>query len=206
MTGSDLRDILIKSFSLSELNDLLFDLGVNYENISGDTLPSRARETVLYFQRHSRFDELVAAVQKARPQAFGATASSSGGPTAPVTSPATPPQTNAPPSNPPAPASTAAAGQPRRLSAPQLITLRSRLLAGQAFKSAATRDAIVSVLDPQITAGYSPGPNQLVDVYNLLQACNLHDGGIQQLVEAVRAFETDPSAMQAVDDYLASLA
>lgn len=62
------------------------------------------------------------------------------------------------------------------------------------------------MLDPQITIGYSPGPNQLVDVYNLLQACNLHDGGIQQLVEAVRAFETDPAAMQAVDDYLAGIA
>lgn len=208
MTGSELRDILVKSFSLSELNDLLFDLGVNYENISGDTLPARARETVLYFQRYSRFDELAAAVQKARPLAPGQAAGASGPPAPPGSSAPPSPTTAEPtaPATPAAPAATSAASQPRRLIAPQLLGLRTRLLAGQAFKSAATRDAILSMLDPQITIGYSPGPNQLVDVYNLLQACNLHDGGIQQLVEAVRAFETDPAAMQAVDDYLAGIA
>lgn len=205
MTLFELRDILVKSFSLGELNDLLFDLGVNYEDIPGDTLSARARETVLYFQRHSRFDELVAAVQKARPQAFGATASPAAGSAAPaIAQPTTTPR-DTPPATSSSTAAPPPAGLPRRLTAPQLLGLRTRLLAGQAFKSASTRDAILSILDPSITAGYSPGPNQLVDVYNLLQACNLHDGGIQQLVEAVRAFETDPAAMQAVDDYLASL-
>lgn len=70
MAGSELRDVLATAFSLDELKDLCQDLDVNYENIPGDTLRAKARELVLYFQRHSRFDDLVAAARRIRPDAF----------------------------------------------------------------------------------------------------------------------------------------
>lgn len=51
MTG--LRDLFATHFKGSELNDFALDLGVDYENLSGDTRNAKARELALHLWRHS---------------------------------------------------------------------------------------------------------------------------------------------------------
>lgn len=67
-TCADLRRFLVERFSLSELAELLADLGVPPDVIPGAELgiEARAREAVAWFDRRARLPELVAAVQQAR--------------------------------------------------------------------------------------------------------------------------------------------
>lgn len=65
-----LHEILYTRFSLDELRMLGFQLGVEYENLSGDTLNRKTLELVLYMERHGRLPELQAAIQRLRPNAF----------------------------------------------------------------------------------------------------------------------------------------
>lgn len=67
MTMSDLRDGIIESFSLDELDSLCFDLGVRYESLSGDTIDKKAKELVAYCQRRQRLHDLVFRLQQLRP-------------------------------------------------------------------------------------------------------------------------------------------
>jgi hypothetical protein len=63
-----LRKILSEKFNEEELRNICFDLDVNYENLEGKGNSSKARELVLYCERYSRIDELVAAVKTLRPK------------------------------------------------------------------------------------------------------------------------------------------
>ncbi len=65
-----LRDILVKYFSDSELRDVCFDLGIDYENLGGDAKAGKARELVAYCQRRNRLAELEATCRRLRPHAF----------------------------------------------------------------------------------------------------------------------------------------
>ena len=67
MTMSDLRDGIIESFSLGELDSLCFDLGVRYESLSGDTIDKKAKELIAYCQRRQRLRDLVLRLQQLRP-------------------------------------------------------------------------------------------------------------------------------------------
>lgn len=62
-----LANMLEKAFNLPELDALMFDLSVDYENISGDTKNIRARELVAHAVRNNYFPNLVDAIQKLRP-------------------------------------------------------------------------------------------------------------------------------------------
>lgn len=62
-----LRDKLVQYFSLAELDDLCFKVGVDDEEIPGQTRPEKAREMVQYFQRRNRLPELLAACRAERP-------------------------------------------------------------------------------------------------------------------------------------------
>lgn len=62
-----LRDKLVKHFSLSELDDLCFKVGVDDEEIPGATRPEKAREMVGYFKRRGLLPELLAACRAERP-------------------------------------------------------------------------------------------------------------------------------------------
>lgn len=55
-------------FSKEELRNLTFDLGINFENLRGETLSDIARELVAYCERHQQIDALLAASRKARPK------------------------------------------------------------------------------------------------------------------------------------------
>ena len=63
-----LRDALDKRYSDSELRDVCFELGIDYEDLPGDRQSAKARELVLYAERHSMTAQLVALVMRDRPQ------------------------------------------------------------------------------------------------------------------------------------------
>jgi hypothetical protein len=64
-----LRDFITRNFNDSELRDLCFDLGIEYENLGGDNKSAKARELVAYCQRHTRLGELEATCRRLRPNA-----------------------------------------------------------------------------------------------------------------------------------------
>lgn len=70
--GSDLahlRQQFTRLFNESELQTLCFDLGVDYESLSGEGKDDKARELVAYMQRNGRLPELITAGKNLRPHA-----------------------------------------------------------------------------------------------------------------------------------------
>jgi hypothetical protein len=63
----ELRRLLQEHFSLEEMRTLCQDLNVDPEEIPGSDIVSRARETVEYFKRRVRINELLTQCQKERP-------------------------------------------------------------------------------------------------------------------------------------------
>jgi hypothetical protein len=63
-----LRDVLVSSFSLSELRDLCFDLGIDFEDVPGETRRMKVIELIGHLQRRGRLEELIRQVQVRRPQ------------------------------------------------------------------------------------------------------------------------------------------
>jgi hypothetical protein len=64
---SRLRQFLTERFSLSELKDLSFDLGVDYEMFPHQTKGELSRELLGYFERNQNLSCLVAEMTKQRP-------------------------------------------------------------------------------------------------------------------------------------------
>lgn len=62
-----MRDLLIEHFSLSEMQDLCFEIGIDYELLAGAGKHDKARELLDYCRRHGRMASLMAACRKARP-------------------------------------------------------------------------------------------------------------------------------------------
>jgi hypothetical protein len=65
---SRLRQFLIEFFSLSELKNICFDLGVDYEMFPHQTKGDLSRELLAYFERKQNLSCLVAEVVKQRPE------------------------------------------------------------------------------------------------------------------------------------------
>ena len=59
MDLAKLRQLLVSHFSESELRDICFDLGVDYEDLPGESKSDKARELVTYFERRGCVPELV---------------------------------------------------------------------------------------------------------------------------------------------------
>jgi len=62
-----LRRALDDGYNADELRDLCFELGIDYEDLPGETQSAKARELVLYAKRHNLTAQLVAMVMAARP-------------------------------------------------------------------------------------------------------------------------------------------
>ena len=62
-----LRRILVERFSDNELQDLCFDLSVNYEGLSGEGKNGKARGLIEHLNRHGRILELVRTGEQMRP-------------------------------------------------------------------------------------------------------------------------------------------
>lgn len=63
-----LRRLLNEHFSLGELHNLCHDLGIDFENLPGDTKESKARELVEYCDRRDQLDDLLKRCQGLRPK------------------------------------------------------------------------------------------------------------------------------------------
>jgi hypothetical protein len=63
-----LRQLLLDHFDISELQNLCFDLGIDFENLPGMGRADKARELIAYAERHGRLSELVAECRRLRPQ------------------------------------------------------------------------------------------------------------------------------------------
>lgn len=66
-TSGTFRDELSRCFGLNDLRDLCFQLGVNDEDIGGETKGMFMLNMIGYFQRRNRYAELVTMAQKVRP-------------------------------------------------------------------------------------------------------------------------------------------
>jgi len=62
------RLLLVLHFNESELRDLCFDLGVDYENLPGQAKSDKARELLGYARRHARWEELMRHCTRLRPR------------------------------------------------------------------------------------------------------------------------------------------
>lgn len=59
--------LLNQHFSLEELKTLCFDLGIDYENLSGSGKAAKARELVLYLDRRGQLPKLISVGKRQRP-------------------------------------------------------------------------------------------------------------------------------------------
>lgn len=71
MKPTELQQKIADSFSLNEIKVLCFELGIEYEELSGDTRGIKSLELVKYCERRNRFDELVIKCIEMNPGAFG---------------------------------------------------------------------------------------------------------------------------------------
>jgi hypothetical protein len=70
-TGFDkvqFRRLLGLHFSLEELRTLLFDIGIDFDEVAGETKTARIRELILYAERYHKMDKLIGAARQARPE------------------------------------------------------------------------------------------------------------------------------------------
>ncbi len=64
-----LRRKLVEHFSLTEVNDLAFELDIKADELEGSALPERARSLVRYLDDRGRLAELVELCRSQRPEA-----------------------------------------------------------------------------------------------------------------------------------------
>lgn len=69
VSRSVLRHVLEQYFNESELHTLCFNLGIDYEQLSGTNKSDKARELVTYAERHGRLSELEMRCRALRPNA-----------------------------------------------------------------------------------------------------------------------------------------
>lgn len=56
---SQLRQLLVQNFNVDEFRTLCFDLGIDYDDLPGETLGAKARELLLYCERHDLVNQLL---------------------------------------------------------------------------------------------------------------------------------------------------
>ncbi len=64
---AELRRLLGLCFSLEEIKTLAFDLGIEFEDLEGDTKTSKIRSLILSMERQHKSETLIAAAARERP-------------------------------------------------------------------------------------------------------------------------------------------
>ncbi|MCB8942898.1 MAG: leucine-rich repeat domain-containing protein [Ardenticatenaceae bacterium] len=64
---SSLRQTLLQAFSDDELNDLCFELGLDFTDLPGDTRIDKVRELILWFERRGQLEKLIEYARVQRP-------------------------------------------------------------------------------------------------------------------------------------------
>jgi hypothetical protein len=70
ITPNELKQMLTQYFNEAELQDLCFELRVEYENLPGPGKNDKARELVMYMEHHTRLKELTDTIRRLRPHQF----------------------------------------------------------------------------------------------------------------------------------------
>lgn len=68
MSETELTQAIGTHFDIREINDLAFQLGIEPDEIEGETRPDRARALVRYMKRRKRLSELIALCRSLRPE------------------------------------------------------------------------------------------------------------------------------------------
>lgn len=68
---SRLHRLIVERLTLAEVETLCFDLGVNYDDLPGDTLSTKARELILALGRRRTLESLLTALLRNRPDLSG---------------------------------------------------------------------------------------------------------------------------------------
>ena len=63
---TNFQELLIQAFTVEEMNDLIFNLGLDPEEIPGRVKREKARELILFFNRRGQISTLVEACRQAR--------------------------------------------------------------------------------------------------------------------------------------------
>ena len=66
-TLTDLRIILTSKFNQSELKNLCFDLGIDYDDLPGETKSDKARELIEYLDNRDQISRLIEVLKSRRP-------------------------------------------------------------------------------------------------------------------------------------------
>ena len=66
---SSLRDELDGRFDMGEIRTLCFDLGVDFDNLAGETKIAKAQSLIIYLNKRGRTDELIYRLLELRPDA-----------------------------------------------------------------------------------------------------------------------------------------
>ena len=65
---SRIRELLNERYNEGELRSLVFDLGVDYENLPGNTKDDKARELIRYCEARNMISELINGIKRERPE------------------------------------------------------------------------------------------------------------------------------------------
>lgn len=63
-----MREQITKHLSLDDIRDLCFELGIDYENLPGDSKKAKARELLIYCRSRAKLDGLVQRLKISRPE------------------------------------------------------------------------------------------------------------------------------------------
>lgn len=66
---NNLHNLLLKHFSAEDLRTICFELGIDFDDLPGQSRPSKARELVLFLARRERTLELIGVCKRIRPNA-----------------------------------------------------------------------------------------------------------------------------------------
>jgi hypothetical protein len=69
MSRATLRRNIADHFNDNELQNLCFDLSIEYENLAGETREAKARELVIYCERNGQINQLIKLCRDLRPKA-----------------------------------------------------------------------------------------------------------------------------------------
>jgi non-canonical purine NTP pyrophosphatase (RdgB/HAM1 family) len=64
-----LKELMVRYFNKEELEDLLFNLGIDQDELPNATKPELAKEIILYCERHDRLERLLEICRDQRPHA-----------------------------------------------------------------------------------------------------------------------------------------
>jgi hypothetical protein len=181
------RETLINTCTLQELQALATDLGVDYESLEGDGKAGKALSLVLYLSRRKRIPDLVAhfnkkfASQESQPQdKDGSTSNTTPTASAVKPDPATP-------------------KSPKQLNFRERSTLVEALLAVPTIADRNRRMTVIHELPAAISQNIVNDSVDNTHVLNMVKACLQYEDGIQELLAIVRFFEKASIPMQQLD-------